>query len=89
MFHLKILLTLLAVVPCNMILTGQDRAVPLAGPDSSTWVFSGIICNDTYHPVSATHVINLNNHAGDVTDSLGIFRLPVQAGDSQNPVPPS
>lgn len=43
---------------------------------------SAIVYDDLYIPVSASHVININTHAGDVTDSLGIFRLPVHAGDT-------
>ena len=43
---------------------------------------SGIIYDESYIPVLATHVININTHKGDVTDSLGIFRLPVHPGDT-------
>ena len=50
-------------------------------PDS-LFFLSGIIYNESFQPVPATHVINLNTHAGDVSDSLGIFRLPVHRGDT-------
>lgn len=50
-------------------------------PDS-VFQLSGIIYNDLFHPVPASHVINMNTHAGDVTDSLGIFRLPVHTSDT-------
>ena len=43
---------------------------------------SAIIHDTSYVPVLATHVININTHKGDVTDSLGIFRLPAHAGDT-------
>lgn len=43
---------------------------------------TAIIYDDLYIPVTATHVININTHQGDVTDSLGIFSLPVHPGDS-------
>lgn len=43
---------------------------------------SAIVYDDLYIPVSATHVININTHQGDVTDSLGIFSLPVRQGDT-------
>lgn len=43
---------------------------------------SAIIYDDSYIPVAATHVININTHEGDVTDSLGIFRLPAHPGDT-------
>lgn len=43
---------------------------------------SAIVYDDLYIPVSASHVININTHTGDVTDSLGIFRLPVRAYDT-------
>lgn len=43
---------------------------------------SAIVYDDLYIPVSATHVININTHVGDVTDSLGIFSLPVHQEDT-------
>jgi hypothetical protein len=48
----------------------------------SLFQLSAIIYDDVYTPVPATHVINMNTHAGDVTDSLGIFRLPVHKYDT-------
>ena len=50
-------------------------------PDSAFFL-TGILYNESFQPVTATHVINLNTHAGDVSDSLGIFRLPVHSGDT-------
>jgi len=44
--------------------------------------FSAIVYDDSFTPVPATHVINLNTHKGDVTDSLGIFRLTLQLTDT-------
>jgi len=64
------LLLALLVAPFN----AQD-------PDS-LFFLTGIIYNASFRPVPATHVINLNTHAGGVSDSLGIFRLPVHAGDT-------
>lgn len=43
---------------------------------------SGIVYDDQYRPVPASHVINLDTHQGAVTDSLGIFRMPVHFGDT-------
>jgi hypothetical protein len=40
------------------------------------------VYDDQFHPVPASHVINLETHQGEVTDSLGIFRLPVRPGDT-------
>jgi len=51
-------------------------------PPDSVFFLTGIIYDETYRPVPATHVINMNSHAGDVSDSLGIFRLPAQYGDT-------
>jgi len=48
----------------------------------SLYRLSAIVYDEDYRPVPATHVINLNSHAGDVTDSLGIFRLPVRKYDT-------
>jgi len=50
-------------------------------PDSIT-TLTGIVYDDRFQPVPASHVINLNSHQGDVTDSLGIFSLPVQGSDT-------
>lgn len=43
---------------------------------------SATVYDQEFIPVPATHVINMTTHAGDVTDSLGIFRLPVHLYDS-------
>lgn len=48
----------------------------------SLFRFSAIVYDEEYNPVPATHVINLSTHGGDVTDSLGIFRLPVHKYDT-------
>ncbi len=43
---------------------------------------TGIVYDENYFPVQASHVINLNTHQGGVTDSLGIFHLPVRESDT-------
>jgi hypothetical protein len=43
---------------------------------------SGIIYDELFVPVAATHVINMNTHQGDVSDTLGIFHLPVRFSDT-------
>lgn len=48
----------------------------------STFSFTAIIYDEVFKPIPATHVINVNAHVGDVSDSLGIFSMPVQAGDT-------
>jgi len=48
----------------------------------SLFQLSAIVYDEMYMPVPASHVINLNTRAGDVTDSLGIFRLPVHMYDT-------
>ena len=53
-----------------------------AQPADTVFHLSGIIYDELYLPVAATHVININTHKGDVTDSLGIFYVPVHAGDT-------
>lgn len=55
----------------------------LSAQTSDTLInFSAIVYDDSFMPVPATHVINMNSHKGDVTDSLGIFRLPVRPADT-------
>lgn len=56
-------------------------SVHAQSPDS-VFSLTGIIYDESYRPVPATHVINMNSHAGDVSDSLGIFRLPAEQGDT-------
>lgn len=53
-----------------------------AHAQDSIVMLSGVIYNESFQPVAATHVINLNTYAGDATDSLGIFSLPVFPGDT-------
>lgn len=43
---------------------------------------SAIVYDEFYIPVTATHVVNLQTHQGDVTDTLGIFTLTVRPGDT-------
>ena len=50
-------------------------------PDSAI-ILTGVIYNESFKPVAATHVIDLNTFAGTVTDSLGIFMMPVFPGDT-------
>jgi hypothetical protein len=53
-----------------------------AQQSDTVYKLSAIIYDDLYIPVSATHVININTHEGDVTDSLGIFNLSVHEADT-------
>jgi len=56
---------------------------PLNGQFSDTiFHLSATIYDASYRPVPATHVINMNTHQGAVTDSLGIFMLPVYLTDT-------
>ena len=54
----------------------------LAQPSDTIFHLSGIVYDELYLPVSATHVININTNKGDVTDSLGIFHMPVHRSDT-------
>lgn len=67
------------LVICMLLLT-QARLI--AQQADTVFDLSAIVYDDLYIPVSASHVININTHEGDVTDSLGIFRLPVHPGDT-------
>ena len=48
----------------------------------TTFQISASIYDVSYKPVPATHVINMNTHQGTVTDTLGIFTLPVHINDT-------
>lgn len=41
-----------------------------------------IVYDESFRPIAATHVINMNTHEGDVSDSLGIFSLMVHLSDT-------
>lgn len=43
---------------------------------------TGFVYDESFYPVPASHVINMNTHQGSVTDSLGIFRMPVRTNDT-------
>jgi len=66
-------------VVCTLFLI-QTRL--LAQPSDTIFHLSGIVYDEFYIPVSATHVININTNKGDVTDSLGIFRMPGHRTDT-------
>lgn len=54
----------------------------LAQQPNTIFDLTAFVYDDSFIPVPATHVINMNTHQGDVTDSLGIFRLPVHLTDT-------
>ncbi len=61
-----------------LIITFMTASVYCQASDSA-FILTGTIYNESFTPIAATHVINMNTRAGDVSDSLGIFRLPVHA----------
>lgn len=65
-----------------LIILALMTSIAFSQETDSVFMISGLIYNRDYQPVEATHVININNYAGDVSDSLGIFRLPVSMGDT-------
>lgn len=73
--HLRIILPAVC-----LLFFAQFRLMAQTG--DSLFQLSAIIYDDSYKPVPASHVININSHKGDVTDSLGIFRLPVTLSDT-------
>lgn len=54
----------------------------LAQSEDQIYMLSGIVYDEVYRPISASHVININSRKGDVTDSLGIFHLMVTSSDT-------
>lgn len=68
----RMLIPLLSFLTVFLYSQGEDNA----------FSFTGIIYDETFKPIPATHVINMNSHVGDVSDSLGIFSMPVQMGDT-------
>jgi len=74
MSHQNLLLALVIVLLFQMKLEAQSS--------DSVLNLSGIVYDELFTPVPATHVININTHQGDVSDTLGIFHLPVHASDT-------
>lgn len=74
MYTGKNLLTALSMLLTTTILFSRNT--------DSTINVTGIIYDVDFNPIAATHVINMNTHAGDVSDSLGIFMLPIHTGDT-------
>jgi hypothetical protein len=72
--------------PRKILMTGQllvlVQTAAITQVQDSVFMLTGIICNESFQPVPATHVVNLNTHKGSVSDSLGIFRLPVHQVDT-------
>ncbi|MBN2697860.1 MAG: hypothetical protein JXR52_03485 [Bacteroidales bacterium] len=58
-----------------------DAAAQISGNDTAVFL-SGIVYDELYHPLPYTHVIGLRSHHADVTDTLGIFSIPLMEGDS-------
>ncbi len=65
-----------------MTLLMASRIHVLSQVPDSIFDLSAIIYDEQFFPVPASHVINLGSHQGAVTDSLGIFRLPVRYSDT-------
>jgi hypothetical protein len=59
---------------CNGILTGQQS--------DSLRNFTAVVYDQSFRPLSSCHVINMTTRQGEVTDSLGIFRMPVNMTDT-------
>lgn len=74
MYTGKYLLSAFSMLFISTILFSQNR--------DSTINITGVIYDRDLNPIAATHVINMNTHLGDVSDSLGIFRIPVRIGDT-------
>lgn len=74
MYSGKTLMTMLWMLISTATLYSQDK--------DSIIHLSAIIYDVEFNTIAATHVININNHAGDVSDSLGIFVLPVNKKDT-------
>ena len=70
----------------GILLTGflfiASQSELFAQEPDSVIMMTGVIYDELFHPVPVSHVINMTTHQGDVTDSLGIFRLPVHVNDT-------
>ena len=66
---------------CAFIFPFMTGSLFSQDPDS-VFMLTGIIYDAYYTPIAATHVINMNSYAGEVSDSLGIFALQVHLADT-------
>ncbi len=53
-----------------------------AQSQDSVFFLSAIVYQEDFRPVPASHVINMQTRTGTITDTLGIFRLPVRRTDT-------
>jgi hypothetical protein len=70
------------VARLSVLITGCMVLSANAQDPDSAFFLAGTVYNDTFEPIPLTHVINTRSGAGVVTDSLGIFRLPVRLVDT-------
>ncbi len=64
------------------LLLAASRLSLSAQAGDSVYILTAIVYDEGYHPVPASHIVNMNSHQGSVTDSLGIFRIPVHPTDT-------
>ena len=65
---------------CVMLILTQLQLQAQA--NDSVFTLTCIVYDQSFFPVPSSHVINLNSHQGEVTDSLGIFHMPVKINDT-------
>ena len=68
------------IIIIGLCLSAFAEATSMAD-DSLTYI-SGIVYDEDFHPLPYTHVISLESHRGDVTDTLGIFFIPYLKEDT-------
>jgi hypothetical protein len=69
-----LLFTGLGLLLYNIRISGQAA--------DTSFTITGIVYDELFRPLPASHVINMDSHEGDVTDSLGIFSLRVSPADT-------
>ena len=74
MYSRKHLLTALLLTFMTASIFSQDT--------DSAFNLTCIVYDEAYIPIGVTHVINMNTHEGEVSDSLGIFSLEVHMSDT-------
>ena len=67
-------ITGLGIMLSSIRISGQSR--------DTAYTITGIVYDESFRPLPASHVINMDSHEGDVTDSLGIFSLRVTPSDT-------
>ena len=71
------------MLPMRFIALSLILVLPsiIKGQDTKAYLFSGVVYDEQFTPLPYTHVVARGTGQGDMTDSLGIFKIYVREND--------